>query len=134
MARTLLLTSPHMRGGDVQSAQRLLKSVGYYGGEIDGDVEDLLGALGFAGDGKGFADSFVVEVGDCAGGDLDFCAGGEIGELGFGAFGSEAKFAGAEDGQENLLGLNFFAGGEMGGFDGVPGFLIEVAVNHDAVD
>ena len=41
MARTLLLTSPHMRGGDVQSAQRLLKSAGYYGGEIDGDFGPL---------------------------------------------------------------------------------------------
>ena len=41
MARTLVLTSPHMEGDDVKAAQRLLVKAGYLDGKPDGDFGPL---------------------------------------------------------------------------------------------
>src|SRR5687768_15643115 len=41
MKRTLVLTTPHMDGDDVEYAQRLLTKHGYYDGEADGEFGPL---------------------------------------------------------------------------------------------
>jgi len=41
--RTLVLTSPHMKGQDVKDAQKILKQSGYYHGKVDGDYGPVTG-------------------------------------------------------------------------------------------
>lgn len=41
--RTLMLTSPHMKGKDVKEAQKALRKAGYYHGIIDGDYGPVTG-------------------------------------------------------------------------------------------
>src|SRR5271170_5487031 len=104
------------------------------GGEIDGDVEYLILALGLGDDGRSLANAFVGKIGYGLGCDADFGSGRKVPELVFGAFGGETQFPGAVYGQKHLVGLDFFTRGELVGFDRFPGLLPEAAIDDDPVD